>query len=83
MNLPSKQQAILDEVRKSGTITTKMANQMLAGYYYHNGEKYVGEILARMVKAGKLKRIKPGLFELGSGKAAQSDVIIKNQEKLF
>lgn len=80
MNLPSKQQAILDRCRKDGEITSKIANEMLAGYYYYNGEKYVGEILSRMVKTGKLVRIKPGLFKLGKGK---SDLIIKNQEKLF
>ena len=80
MNLPSKQQAIIDRCRQDGQITSKIANEMLAGYYYHNGEKYVGEILGRMVTSGKLKRIKPGLFELGIGK---SDVVIKNQSKLF
>lgn len=83
MNLPSKQQAILDNVRQNGSITSKRANEMLAGYYYRNGEKYVGEILSRMVKSGKLVRIKPGLFELGSGRSAQSDILIKNQNSLF
>ena len=34
------------------------------GTYYHNGEKYVGEILGRMVNAGLIERVKPGVFRL-------------------
>lgn len=83
MNLPSKQKAILDHVRLNGNITSKVANQMLAGYYYHNGEKYVGEILSRMVKAGKLARIKPGLFELGKGKTLLVEAQAENQLALL
>lgn len=80
MNLPSKQQAILDKCRQDGQITSQTAYQLLAAYYYHNHEKYIGEILSRMVKSGKLMRVKPGLFQLGKGKA---DVVIKNQGGLF
>jgi len=80
MNLPSKQQALLDRCRKDGKLTSQTAYEMLSAYYYHNHEKYIGEILSRMVKAGKLIRVKPGLFEIGKGK---SDVVIKNQEVLF
>ena len=81
--LPSKQKAILDYVRTNGSITSKIANEMLAGYYYHNGEKYVGEILSRMVKNGSLVRIKNGLFELGKGKSSMQDPVIVNQNSLF
>ena len=48
-------------------ITTSQANDLLAGNYYHNGAHYVAEILARMVKAGRIKRIKRGVYELSSG----------------
>lgn len=81
MSLPSKQQAILDYVRQNGQITTKIANQMLEHFYYHNHEKYVSEILGRMVKNGSLNRVKNGLYELGSGK--KSNYVINNQGGLF
>jgi hypothetical protein len=79
--LPSKQQALLDRCRKDGQLTTKIANEMLEHFYYHNHEKYVSEILGRMVKNGSLVRVKPGLFELGTRK--HSEPIIVNQSKLF
>lgn len=81
MSLPSKQQAILDYVRTNGNITTAVANQMLKAFYYHNHEKYISEILGRMVKNGSLNRVKNGLYELGSGK--KSDYVVTNQPNLF
>jgi len=80
MNLTEKQQVIIQHCRSNGTISKVDAVYMLKCFYYTNAGKYVGEILSRMVKSGKLKRIKPGLFELGKGK---SDVIITNQPNLF
>lgn len=49
--------------------------------FYYNTEKHVGEILSRMVKMGMIKRIKPGLFGVGSGMKEIEQ--IKNQTKLF
>lgn len=82
MNLPSKQQAILDYARQHGQITSNNAYQLLNSFYYHNHEKYIGEILSRMVNAGKLVRIKTGVFEIGNGKV-NTELVIKNQESLF
>jgi len=63
--LPSKQKAILDYVSEHGSISTKIANQMLAAFYYNNHEHYVSEILTKMVRAGKLIRVSLGVYELG------------------
>ena len=65
--LPSKQNAILAYVREHGQITTKVANQMLSAFYYANHEKYVGEILTKMVRSGKLIRVSTGIYKLGDG----------------
>ena len=37
--------------------------------YYHNAEKYVGEILGRMVANGLLERVKPGVYRIGIRRA--------------
>lgn len=80
MPLPSKQQAIIDYIRTNGSITTKVANEMLKDFYYHNHEHYVSEILSRMVKAGKIYREKIGVYKLGKH---PSDVVVKNQISLL
>lgn len=49
--------------------------------YYNNTQKYVGEILSRMVKNGQLIRIKNGLYKIGSGNPPT--VKIENQIELF
>lgn len=49
--------------------------------FYNNTEHYVGEILSRMVKMGYIRRIKNGVFTIGSGMRAVEQ--IKNQTKLF
>lgn len=46
--------------------------------FYNNTDKYVGEILSRMVKMGHLIRLKPGHFKLGGGVK-----LIKNQTNIF
>lgn len=79
--LPSKQKALIDRCRQDGFITTKLANEMLAGYYYHNHEKYVSELLTRLVKSGKLVRVKVGVYELGTRKVSMD--VEANQSELF
>lgn len=62
-------------------ITTSQANDLLAGNYYHNGAHYVSEILTRMVNAGRLKRIKRGVYEIGAGHKKNLDQI-DNEKQL-
>jgi hypothetical protein len=61
-------------------ITTSQAHDLLAGNYYHNGAHYVSEILTRMVNAGKLKRIKRGVYEISSGHRKNLDQINNEQQ---
>ena len=69
------------EVKKSEIVTA------FGGNYYHNPEKYIGERLGRMVKAGILDRVRPGVYVLSktpktkSGKPAPTND--ENQLTLF
>ncbi len=53
-----------DALQRGGQITTAQAVALLGHGYYHNGQKYVSEILGRMVKRGALIRVKRGVYEL-------------------
>ena len=71
--------------QNGGTLTKKQVVDSLDGYFC-NGEKHLGDRLSRMVNAGLLKRVRPGVFEVGSGKKAkQVDPVIidENQTTLF
>lgn len=63
------------------TITTKDAYQLLSHTYYHNGDKYVSEILTRMVRSGHLLRISRGIYKSGMG--LKKSIEIPNQIKLL
>ncbi len=41
--------------------------KVLDRYYFCNADKYVGEILRRMVKNGVLERVETGVYRLGTG----------------
>lgn len=60
------QKKIFEEARKNGQITKRQAVELIGKRYYANADKHVGDVLSRMVKSGLLKRIKNGVFELGS-----------------
>lgn len=65
MGYSKKQQKLLDFIRSGrGEITKKEAVQILERHYYANAEKYVGEILTRMVSRGILCRVKRGVYKL-------------------
>ena len=64
--MPSpKQRDILKLFRPGLEVTKQAIVDVYGDYYYHNGEKYIGEILGRMVKCGLIERVKPGVFRLG------------------
>lgn len=81
MTLSDKQRKIFDYCKENGFITKATVNDMLAGQYYHNGKKYVGEILTRMLKQGLLIRKSRGVYKLGS--LEPKIYTDKNQIKLF
>ena len=68
--------------QNGGTLTKKQAVDPLDSYYC-NGEKHIGDRLSRMVNAGMLKRVKPGVFEIGIGKRAAVKPVNENQIMLF
>lgn len=41
--------------------------------YYANWQKHMGAILSRMVKSGKVERVKPGLFRIAKGQKGPND----------
>lgn len=56
--------------------------------YYHNAEKHLGAILSRMVKAGKIERVKKGEFRWidiaeFNENLLKKEVEVKGQGKLF
>ena len=80
---PQQTQILKDANERGGTITKKEIVEMYGGAYWHNGAKHLGDILSRMVKANLLKRVKPGVFEVGTGKKNKPATIAENQQTLF
>lgn len=67
--LTPHQRDILTLARQNGgRVTKKEVVEMQGGRYFCNAEKHIGDTLARMVNARLLKRVKPGVYELGDGK---------------
>lgn len=51
--------------------------------YFNNTDKYVGDILTRLVRSGRLIRIKRGYYMLGKAKKAEPLLVNPNQLKLL
>ncbi len=66
MKLSEKQRWIIDSIKTKGSITKKEVVDKFDCWYYHNAEHYIGEILSNMVNKRYIKRVKNGVFELGS-----------------
>lgn len=69
----------LEKAKAGDQITKKECVEKYKGWYYANAQKYVGEALSRLVKSGKLIRVKPGVFAL-KNKVVQTPAI---QTQLF
>ena len=78
-----EQKEIMALVVKHGTITKKQVVEALGKDYYCNGEQHVGDRLSRMVKSNLLVRVKPGVFEIGTGKKSKPSTLDKGQQNLF
>ena len=84
--ISDKQKEILQFIQDSEDkqITKKQAVKLIGNCYYANKSKHTGDVLSRMVKRGLLKRIKPGLFEVGHGIKYEKETIENpNQTELF
>ena len=80
MALSEKQKKVLAYCRAHDGKITKKEAMTIIDTHYCNGEKHVGEVLSRMVKAGLLTREKPGHFTIGKGRQVPEP---ENQTKLF
>ena len=84
MKLSKKQKIVIDYARQNGGEITKKQAMKLINTSYCNGQKYVGEVLSRMVKAGLLVRVSPGFFRLGKGsKTKPVPQVDDNQIEIF
>ena len=74
--MTEKQNKIMQAAHANGgQITTRQAVETV-GHNYHNSDKYTGETLSRMVKAGHLIRVRPGVYRVPVGTKGE-------QSKLF
>ena len=82
MKPSAKQKQILEfALKNENRITKNQAIDLIGHYYFLNSQKYVGEVLSRMVKSKMLKRIKNGLFEI-SNERKQTAKEISNPNQL-
>jgi len=58
----SKQFEVEKYLAKVPQATLEEIYQNVPFGYYHNGHKHLGEILSRMVKSGKIARVKKGVY---------------------
>jgi predicted transcriptional regulator of viral defense system len=79
--MTTDQRAILNFVRSKGEATKREICE-IADRYYCNGDNYVGERLSRMVDAGLLERVRPGVFRVGKGKEKPAKVEPGNENQL-
>lgn len=68
---------------KGGTFTKSEIVDAMGKKYYCNGDKHLGDRLSRMVNANLLKRVKPGVFEISTGKKSKPSIISEGQTELF
>lgn len=77
----TKQQEILVYLSTVPCATIEEIYENVSFYYYHNEKKHLGEILSRMIKLGKIERVKKGLFRyIDSNKYAAS---LNSQQSIF
>lgn len=76
-----RQRIIAAALKQEGRFTLEDAVQWIGRSYYANGRKHTGDVLSRMVKAGLLKREKPGVFVLA--KSARKTEAPDNSLSLF
>ena len=77
------QRKIIDFIYAKGTATKAEIVALDGGQHYCNADKYIGDRLSRMVNAGMLERVKPGVFRIGSGKKSVNDPVNENQTRFF
>jgi hypothetical protein len=66
-----QKQIINYALANNGRISKVEAVNLIGGNYFHNAEKYTGEVLTRMIKAKVLNRVRRGMYELPTGNGGQ------------
>jgi hypothetical protein len=80
---PEQKQIIAILQANGGEATKTQVVKEIGRNYYCNGEKHVGQRLSRMVNAGLLIRVKPGVFKIGKGSKSKRTTIADGQPTLF
>lgn len=62
-----KQSEVLKYLLSKEVATKKEIYENVSFSYYHNWQKHLGDVLSRMVKNGKIERVKPGVFKAVRG----------------
>jgi len=79
-----EQKQIMAFARQKGCAFTKAEIvEAIGKEYYCNGDKHLGDRLSRMVNANLLNRVKPGVFEISTGKKSKTSTIADGQQSLF
>ena len=66
-----------------GDLTKKQVVERFGHWHYTNEAFHIGNTLSRMVNAGMLIRVKPGVFKIGTGKKIKPSDVDENQTSLF
>jgi len=80
---PEQREIITILQANNGEVTKAQVVEAIGGNYYCHGDKHIGDRLSRMVNAGMLIRVKPGVFTLGTGKKNNPSSIAEGQTTLF
>ena len=69
----SAESLIMAEARSAGSITTTRVKQLICGHLPEGRHNYhAARTLGRMVRFGKLVRVKPGIYALPSPRLAEA-----------
>ena len=79
----NKQTEVLNYLRSVPGASITEIYQSVSFGYYNNANKHLGALLSRMVKAGKITRIKKGLYSISGATGFKKVKPTPQQIKLF
>jgi len=59
-----KQKEVLDYLSEVDQADLSEIYQNVSFYYYYNAHKHLGAMLSRLIKDGRVERVKPGVFRI-------------------
>lgn len=81
MALSRKQALIVNFMRGKESTSKKEIVEKFDHWHYTNSDFHIGAILSNMVKRGIIKRIKNGLFKIGTN-SANTDLSLNNPDQI-